>query len=142
MSASAGISPQWSWGDGSRGTARHLRYTIRYTRPVATDEWDVYLVDEVRDWIDSLDPVTHARVVQAIDLLAETGPGLGRPLVDTIHGSSIATSRSYAPAPYASCSPSTRGVPASCWSPGIRPDDGTSGTPKPSPWLSSATRPT
>lgn len=54
------------------------------------DEWDVYLVDEVRDWIDGLDPATHARVVQTIDLLAEVGPGLGRPLVDTIHGSSIA----------------------------------------------------
>ena len=25
----------------------------------------------------------------AIDMLAETGPGLGRPLVDTLHGSSI-----------------------------------------------------
>jgi hypothetical protein len=29
-------------------------------------------------------------VVQAIDTLADVGPGLGRPLVDTIHGSSIA----------------------------------------------------
>ena len=32
---------------------------------------------------------TRARVVQAIDLLADTGPGLGRPLVDTIRGSSL-----------------------------------------------------
>lgn len=47
-------------------------------------EWDVYVVDEVREWITSLDPVAHARVVQAIDLLAEAGPGLGRPLVDSI----------------------------------------------------------
>ena len=37
-----------------------------------------------------LNAASHARVVQAIDTLAETGPGLGRPLVDTIHGSSIA----------------------------------------------------
>lgn len=51
-------------------------------------DWDVYLVDEVRQWLDTLDASTHARVVQAIDLLAEHGPGLGRPLVDTIHGSS------------------------------------------------------
>ena len=29
------------------------------------------------------------RVVHAIDALAEAGPGLGRPLVDTIHGSSL-----------------------------------------------------
>jgi len=32
---------------------------------VATDEWEIYLVDEVRDWIDGLDLITHARVVQA-----------------------------------------------------------------------------
>ena len=64
---------------------------------MATDDWEIYLVDEVRDWIDSLDPVTHARVVQAIDLLAEIGPGLGRPLVDTIHGSSIANLKELRP---------------------------------------------
>lgn len=51
--------------------------------------WDVYVVDEVLDWIDGLDDATHARVVQAIDALTEGGPGLGRPLVDTISGSRI-----------------------------------------------------
>jgi len=59
-----------------------------YSRGV--EEWDVYVVHEVRAWIDGLDPGTHARVVQAIDLLAELGPGLGRPLVDTIKGSRVA----------------------------------------------------
>jgi hypothetical protein len=53
---------------------------------VVADEWEVYVVDEVLDWIDRLDESTHARVVQAIDALAEGGPGLGRPLVDTITG--------------------------------------------------------
>jgi len=52
-------------------------------------EWDVYLVHEVRDWVDELDDAIQSRVVQAIDTLAEIGPGLGRPLVDTIAGSSI-----------------------------------------------------
>jgi hypothetical protein len=60
-------------------------------------EWEVYLVNEVRDWIDGLDQATHARVVQAIDMLAEAGPGLGRPLVDTIHGSSIANLKELRP---------------------------------------------
>lgn len=60
-------------------------------------EWDIYLVDEVRNWIDGLDPVTHARVVQAVDLLAEGGPSLGRPLVDTIRGSSIANLKELRP---------------------------------------------
>ncbi len=31
-------------------------FTARYTRRVAVDEWEIYLVDEVRDWIDGLDP--------------------------------------------------------------------------------------
>ncbi|WP_018831976.1 type II toxin-antitoxin system RelE/ParE family toxin [Salinispora tropica] len=65
---------------------------------MATDEWEIYLVNEVQEWIDRLDPLTHARVVQAIDLLAEAGPGLGRPLVDTIHGSTLANLKELRPA--------------------------------------------
>ncbi|GLY23050.1 type II toxin-antitoxin system RelE/ParE family toxin [Micromonospora sp. NBRC 101691] len=64
---------------------------------MGTDEWDIYLVHEVEEWIDSLDALTHTRVVQAIDLLAQAGPGLGRPLVDTIHGSSIANLKELRP---------------------------------------------
>lgn len=77
----------------------HLRagYTGRYTRRVASPEWDVFVVNEVREWIDGLDDATHARVVQAIDALAENGPGLGRPLVDTIHGSAIANLKELRP---------------------------------------------
>lgn len=63
----------------------------------AEEGWEVYVVNEVRDWITSLDPATHARVVQAIDALAENGPGLGRPLVDTIHGSVIANMKELRP---------------------------------------------
>lgn len=44
---------------------------------VVDDEWEVYVVDEVLAWIDGLDDATHARVVQAIDALAESGPVLG-----------------------------------------------------------------
>ncbi|WP_405687227.1 type II toxin-antitoxin system RelE/ParE family toxin [Streptomyces sp. NBC_00057] len=53
------------------------------------DEWEIYIVDEVREWIDRLDDAAHTRVVQAIDALAEGGPGLGRPLVDTITDSTV-----------------------------------------------------
>lgn len=52
-------------------------------------EWDIYIVNEVREWIDQLDEPAHARVVHAIDALVAGGPGLGRPLVDTIAGSKI-----------------------------------------------------
>ncbi|MEU1277641.1 type II toxin-antitoxin system RelE/ParE family toxin [Streptomyces sp. NPDC005805] len=60
-------------------------------------EWEIFLVDEVREWIVGLDDHAHARVVQALDALAEGGPGLGRPLVDTIHGSSMANLKELRP---------------------------------------------
>ena len=43
----------------------------------------------MRDWPRALrqdDPDTYRSVNVAIDLLAEAGPGLGRPLVDTLAG--------------------------------------------------------
>lgn len=51
----------------------------------------------MREWIDGLDAATHARVVQAIDALAEGCPGLGRPLVDTVSGSTIANLKELRP---------------------------------------------
>jgi len=57
----------------------------------------VYLVNEVRDWIDQLDDAAHARVAQAIDLLADIGPGLGRPLVDSLHSSALANLKELRP---------------------------------------------
>ncbi len=71
------------------------RFSDRHTQAVVGGGWQVYVVKELRDWIDSLDTATHTSVVQAIDTLADAGPGLGRPLVDTIHGSTIATSKNY-----------------------------------------------
>ena len=52
--------------------------------------WTVILVGEVADWYLELvgrDPETAELVEAAIDLLAEEGPALGRPLVDSIEGS-------------------------------------------------------
>ncbi|MDT0265365.1 type II toxin-antitoxin system RelE/ParE family toxin [Streptomyces sp. DSM 44915] len=60
-------------------------------------EWEIFLVDEVRAWIDGLDGAAFARVVQALDALADGGPGLGRPLVDTVHDSSIANLKELRP---------------------------------------------
>ena len=51
--------------------------------------WDVVLVEEVEQWSLLLDPVTASLVGAAIDVLAESGPTLGRPLVDRIKASSL-----------------------------------------------------
>jgi hypothetical protein len=55
-------------------------------------KWEVLLSDEVRDWLAKLatdDEGTALLVRAAIRVLADDGPGLGRPLVDTIKGSKI-----------------------------------------------------
>jgi hypothetical protein len=54
--------------------------------------WEVILLDPVDAWFLDLceaDPHTANRVMEAIDHLAHEGPGLGRPLVDRIHGSRL-----------------------------------------------------
>ncbi|MFG1871098.1 type II toxin-antitoxin system RelE/ParE family toxin [Micromonospora arborensis] len=53
-----------------------------------------------RDWLRSLreaDAPTYRSVNVAIDMLAETGPGLGRPLVDTLRGSTISNLKELRP---------------------------------------------
>ncbi|MEV0426627.1 type II toxin-antitoxin system RelE/ParE family toxin [Micromonospora sp. NPDC050495] len=54
--------------------------------------WSVRVTGEVRQWLRELrrsDPESYESVRVAVDKLAEVGPGLGRPLVDTLRGSSI-----------------------------------------------------
>jgi len=58
--------------------------------------WSIILLEEVLDWYDVLadeDTETAELVGAAFDLLAQVGPSLGRPLVDSIAGSRIGTSR-------------------------------------------------
>jgi DNA-binding XRE family transcriptional regulator len=62
------------------------------------DEWEIYLTDEVRDWIDALDDRSHLLVVQAIDILADRGPALGRPRADHIEHSAIQNLKELRPA--------------------------------------------
>ncbi|WP_425571442.1 type II toxin-antitoxin system RelE/ParE family toxin [Phytohabitans rumicis] len=54
--------------------------------------WEVVLLAPVDEWFLHLcedDPQTANRVLEAIDHLAAAGPGLGRPLVDRVHGSRL-----------------------------------------------------
>jgi hypothetical protein len=59
--------------------------------------WEVVLLDEVSDWYEGLESNTAEQVTAAIDLLAEQGPMLGRPLVDTIQGSAVANLKELRP---------------------------------------------
>jgi hypothetical protein len=46
--------------------------------------WDVEGTDEFIAWYDTLSARQRGTVDEAVDTLAERGPGLGRPLVDTL----------------------------------------------------------
>lgn len=48
--------------------------------------WSIEL-DLVRGWLMSLDQRSYEQVMAAIQLLAEHGPQLGRPIVDTVTAS-------------------------------------------------------
>lgn len=52
-------------------------------------EWEIHVTNELRSWYETLDRKTKAQVTDAIDRLAEGGPGLGRPLVDRLEGSRL-----------------------------------------------------
>ncbi len=50
------------------------------------------IIPEVRDWLHELrkgDRQTLKLIAAALDRICEEGPGLGRPLVDTLQGSTI-----------------------------------------------------
>ena len=51
-----------------------------------TSVWTVE-VDLVDDWLATLDEKSYQFVVAALEVLAEQGPSLGRPLADSIVGS-------------------------------------------------------
>lgn len=49
--------------------------------------WEVEFTDEFGDWWDELTEDQQDAITARVQLLEEHGPGLGRPLVDTIAGS-------------------------------------------------------
>ncbi|MFF5077355.1 type II toxin-antitoxin system RelE/ParE family toxin [Actinoplanes sp. NPDC000266] len=54
--------------------------------------WSMKTTADVRAWLRALrqaDPDVFRSVNVAIDMLAEIGPALGRPMVDTLQGSTL-----------------------------------------------------
>jgi hypothetical protein len=63
-------------------------------------EWEIYQTDEVDAWMRDLrraDPEAAEKVEAAVDVLAEYGPTLGRPLVDTLVASKLANLKELRP---------------------------------------------
>ena len=51
--------------------------------------WRVEFTNEFEEWWNGLSQEQQERIDVAIEHLEEKGPGLGRPLVDTIEGSKV-----------------------------------------------------
>ena len=51
--------------------------------------WEIILAPEVHDWFLGLDDLSASLVRDAVEVLAERGPALGRPLADRITGSRV-----------------------------------------------------
>jgi len=49
--------------------------------------WDVEVTDQFEQWWDTLGVEEQESIEAAVELLEQRGPGLGRPLVDTVKGS-------------------------------------------------------
>jgi hypothetical protein len=52
--------------------------------------WEIEYTDEFGDWFASLDHQDQDAIIAAVEVLERDGPGLGRPLVDTVRESSYA----------------------------------------------------
>jgi hypothetical protein len=100
--------------------------------------WTVILVDEVTDWFFGLvhqEPETAESVSVAINQLESYGPSLGRPLVDSIAGSSVHNMKELRPARegaarFASSLSLIRPDRRYCWWPGTKQETGLAGIAK------------
>ena len=59
--------------------------------------WEVEYTDQFGNWFENLDEDQQESVVIAVEVLQGHGPGLGRPLVDTIKGSRHANMKELRP---------------------------------------------
>lgn len=60
--------------------------------------WNVALLTPVKEWFLQLDEDTIESVANAIDMLAEQGPTLGRPTADRVKGSTLHNLKELRPA--------------------------------------------
>jgi len=51
--------------------------------------WQIVFLPEASDWLLGMDEDTYRQIQAALAVLVEDGPSLGRPLVDTVAGSTL-----------------------------------------------------
>jgi hypothetical protein len=108
------------------------------------------MTPEVRAWLHDLrkrDRASAIQVGQAVGMLLEAGPDLGRPLADRIHHSRLSNLKELRPGSAGRSEIRILYIfdprrKASCWWPEIRLVTGRPGTVRRSRWPSSATRTT
>ncbi len=115
---------------------RHTLYHLQ-GKGAPREPWEVD-VELIDDWLKAVDDGTYDHVVAALKILTEHGPGLGRPLVDSIigsrHGNMKNSDRARLDgARYGSCSPSIPDAGRSCCWPETSKALGRSGTARTSP---------
>lgn len=62
--------------------------------------WTIVVVEPARSWLHNLRQTDHKTLMlisKAVEALSEEGPALGRPLVDTIRGSTLANLKELRP---------------------------------------------
>ena len=60
-----------------------------YYFEVIMGKWVIRQTEEFADWFSSADQKLQDVILEKVEVLSELGPHLGRPLVDTLKGSSI-----------------------------------------------------
>ena len=93
--------------------------------------WEVEYTDQFEGWWERLGIEQQEALDDRVMLLAEVGPGLGRPVVDTITGSRHANMKELRASQGGAlrvCSPSTHGGARSCCWAGTSRAAGMSGT--------------
>jgi hypothetical protein len=91
-----GIGIAWQLDGDNARVVQYRRYTGRH----ADMPWQIVVAEEVRDWLHEMrrtDRGTLQLISAAIDVLASRGPGLGRPLVDTVRGSKLSNLKELRP---------------------------------------------
>jgi hypothetical protein len=76
--------------------------------------WDVEFTNEFAAWWDTLSSEEQQGIDAAVRVLEQRGPGLGRPLVDSVTGSRHANMKELRVGTIGSCSRSIRGAARSC----------------------------